>query len=172
MILTKHDLNFLCGQTKLSDTKLLSLLEEDEDLLLEVLSERQLTESCLVISFPLFTKMAILNETKDNKQFGKEEKDYVTNTVTNVYPKIYKQSHYLIDKKKIGETEGQFYLVLTGLFPERLNLLEEKRGAPAKEYYIRVARKAFEHAHKEQIADHIFDWVFVLNNIKRKHWKL
>lgn len=171
MLMSENDLEYLKKQTKLNDFKLLSLLEDDEDLMLTVLASNGIQEIITPVSFPLFVKMAILLETKDNKKLSPESKEYVATAVTKVYPKVHTLSPYVTDKKRMGETEAQFYLVVTGLFPEYMERLL-KKGAPAPEYYIKIARKAFEHAHKNDIADNIFDWVKVLNNIKRKQWHL
>jgi len=170
MILTEHDLAFLCAETKLSLPKLSSLLEDDEDLLLEVVAQRPLYNICLNISFPFFVRLTILKETKEAK-FDKEEKYYVSDSISVTYPKVYKQSPYLIDKKRFGEQEAQFYLVLAGLFPEYLHRLNE-RGAPHRDFYIKAAKKGFEIADKKSLANHICDWVGILNGIKKNTWKL
>lgn len=171
MLMTPQDIVFLQKQTKLTEAKLISLLESDEDLMLEVLSNNTVTEPILNVSFPLFVKMSILKETQDIKKFTPESKEYVSGAITNVYPKVHMMSPYVCDKRRMGESEAQFYLVLTGLFPEYMDRLLQ-RGAPAPEYYIRIARRAFEHAKRMDIADNIFDWVKILNKIKHKQWHL
>lgn len=148
----------------------MSLMESDADLMLEVLSQNKVDTSILSVSFPLFVKMAILKETKDKRQFSPESKEYVTEAVTKTYPRLHKSSPYISDKKRYGESEAQFYLVLIGLFPEYMWRIHNRNGAPHPDYYIRAARKAFEYARRDEIASNIFDWVKVLNNIKKYQW--
>jgi hypothetical protein len=168
MLLTANDLQFLASETDLTGTKLELLLEEDEDLLLEVLSQRENHQVLMTISFPTYVRLCILKETKDSK-FTYIEKNYVAEAVAVNYPKIYKQSPYLIDKNKFGESEAQFYLVTAGIFPEYLEKLERK-GAPSPEYYVKAAKIGFQRADKRDIADHIFEWVESLNRMRKTQW--
>lgn len=170
MLLTANDLQFLASETKLTGPKLELLLEEDDNLLLEVLSDRDHNHILMTVSFPTYVRLCILRETKSTK-FSYSEKNYVAEAVAVNYPKIYKQSPYLIDKNKFGESEAQYYLVTAGLFPEFLLRLENQ-GAPSPDYYIKAAKIGFERANKKDIADHIFDWVDVLKHMKKTRLSL
>ncbi len=167
--LTSSDINFLLQRTGLSIDKLGKLLEEDENLLLESVSTMPSTAELLTISFSLFVKLSIL-KVQESKKFSYDEQDYIAYSVAKVYPSIYKESHYLIDKKKVGEKEAQQYLVLTGLFPEFLSRLTNKWGAPDVEFYIHQAEVGFKNAKKWEIADHVPAWVSILQTVKVQHW--
>ncbi len=170
MLLTANDLQFLARETKLTGPKLELLLEEDADLLLDVLAERDMRQLLLTVSFPTFVRLSVLKETK-GKKYTYSEKNYVSEAVAVQYPKVHNQSPYLIDKNKFGESEAQFYLVTAGIFPEYLEKLERK-GAPSPEYYVKAAKVGFQRADKQDVADHIFEWVEILNHMSKTQWNL
>jgi hypothetical protein len=170
MHLEGRDFDFLCSLTGLTGDKLLLLLEEDQDLLFEVLSEKVDHRKITDISFPLYIQMSICREAA-GKPFEKNEKEYVVRSITFTYPKLHKESPYLTDrfqknrKLQLREADAQYYLVLAGLFPERLELIHRK-GGPKPEFYIGAAEVAFSRAGYADLAEHLFDWINVLNKIK------
>ena len=133
------------------------------------LAEKLDKQAIVDISFPLYVRISISREV--GKKFPKIEKEYVTRSVAIVYPKMHKQSLYLIDRYvankqlTLKEWDAQFYLVVAGLFPESLSKIYSK-GGPAPEFYIKAASMAFKRAGQEDVADHIDDWIHVLNKIK------
>lgn len=169
VITNKNDINFLISHTGLKEERLNLLLEEDSQVILESASTAPF-EHCIVnISFPMFVKLSIL-QIKEARKFPAEEQDYIVHSVAESYPKICKQSHYYIDQKHLGESEAQLYLVLTGLFPEFLISLENRRAAPNIRFYIELAQTGFKSAKKWDIAEHVHDWVAILNRVKQTTW--
>ena len=160
------DIEFLCNITSLSYGGLISLLEEDFDLLIDSISKAGIEQA--QISLPLYTKLTIFKEAKG---FILADKSYVADCISDHYPKLYKRSHYLIDQQLSVEEQGQYYLVLAGLFPGFINEKKRRNGGPDIDFYISIAKKSFENIDRFSLAERIYDWVHLLNNLKSKQWK-
>jgi len=161
------DLQFLCKSTSLSEGKLLSLVEEDFINVIDALTDADFKTA--PISLELFTRLTIFKETKEC-DFPLSEKAYVSDCVSIHYPRLFKTSHYLIDKKELDESAGQHYLVLTGMFPEFIMYKSSKKGAPGLTFYTGLAKQAFKFADRSELADHVNDWIDLLYYIKNYCW--
>lgn len=156
-----NDLHVLSQQTRLSETKLELLLEEDGALLLDNIP------GLSQVSFPFFVRHTILRETK-GRPFDSSEKEYVTQSIV-LFPKLSEtRSPYVIDKQRLGEDEGRYYLVLLGIFPQVINKIYHK-GGPAPEFYAQVAKRSFKQT-QPRISEHTFEWIDALRHIRDFIW--
>jgi hypothetical protein len=162
------DIKFLCDKTKLSEEKLLTLIDKDYLLILDSLCNIELKDE--PISFDLYCKLIILKETK-NVNYPLAEKAYVADCISAHYPKVHKDSHYAIDNKHMTESTGKFYLILTGMFPEFLIAKKNKKGAPDLTFYIGLAKQGLKQSTCITVSDHVDDWVNFLYYIKKFCWK-
>lgn len=162
-----NDLQFLSEVTALPAPKLLSLVEEDFDLIVDTISVNELKHA--PISLELFTKLTIFRETKETS-FDLEEKAYVADCISAHYPSMFHESHYTIDRQEIGEKDAQYYLVLTGMFPEFIMQKRKRNGAPDVAYYKSITKVGFQRVNREILANHIDDWVELLYYVKTYCW--
>lgn len=164
--LADNDVDFLMKATSLPFKSLMSLMESDFDLIIGALSGEALQTSN--ISFQLFTKLSIFKEAKDF-DCPLSEKAYVADCVSVHYPKVFKQSHYRIDRMGDTEADAQYYLVLTGMFPEFITSKANKNGAPKLQFYIDVVKSIFT-KQNNTLANHVAQWVDILYNVKNYRW--
>lgn len=165
--MTSDDLKFLSEKTNLSESRLLILLEDDASLLIENLPDSQ-TEGIITISFPLFVKCTVLKETKD-KPFGLYEKEYVAESIIE-FPQLSKSvTPYITDKPNIGETEAKYYLIMLGMFPQVIARINRK-GGPDVNFYGGIAQQGFRSANRDELAEHTFEWIATLRDIRNLIW--
>lgn len=165
MSLPSYDIFFLCKKTKLSEKQLLCLAEEDFSLMLDALTDVTLDDA--PISFELFCKLTILKESK-GLNYPLTEKIYVANCIPAQYHNISTRSHYVIDNININEDIRQFYLILTGMFPERI-IAKASKGAPNLEFYINYTKSLFFES-QPSLSNHLEDWIDLLYYIKNYCW--
>lgn len=161
-----NDIQFLCKKTNLDVGKLLTLIEDDFNNVAEAICDGDITDE---ISFPLFTKLTIFRGAK-KVNFSLAEKSYVADTVALYYPKLHNRSHYMLDNLPVGEHTAQYYLVLTGLFPEFLIHKKNKNGSPSLNFYVNIAQSGFINCNKNELAKHVNIWVDLLYDIRNYYW--
>lgn len=169
---SSNDLQFLCKLTSLSEAKLLTLLENDFDLLIDELSGLPVYDGDFgssVISFPLFTKLTIFRKTK-NSNFKLNEKVYVADSISIYYPKLYKSSYLISDNCSIKESKLRFYLVLMGMFPEYIENKTNRYAAPSLEFYTNLLKNGLNRCNKAELSNHVDYWINTLHDIKMNYW--
>jgi hypothetical protein len=160
--LLDKDRKYLLDVTGLPEKDLNNLIEDDLDILLESISKKEITVLVTDISFELFSRLSILSLT-DDRDYSLNEKFYVADSVSNIYPKMHTQSYYYMDNLIMNESKARFYLILVSMFEDRIKA--------QKNFYIELSRDTFKKEGKEEIAEHFFDWIGVLKTLKKSCWK-
>lgn len=152
--LTKNDIKFLLSQTKLQSKKLNLLLEEDLDLVIDSICQREITKKELnKISFPLLTKFIVFKVSKC-KNYDFSEKQYIADAIINFFPIIAKKQE-IKNSQKNQEEFLKYNLILFGFLE---NITD-------KELFKKIESN-YRLAGKRELAQHLNDWITMIKDIK------
>ena len=165
------DIAFLCKLTSLSESKLLTLLDDDYNLIIDQLASRPFYDGDFGgddISLSLYAKLTIFR--KADKNLALDEKAYVADCVSLHYPKLHKNSYHFVDNNPLKESTVQFYLVLLGMFPEYVADKANKYASPQCNFYAKIIRNGFKRFNRDNLADHSDYWLNLLHDIRTNYW--
>jgi len=168
--LSDRDIDFFAKKLKLSEEKTFLLLQ-DPDCLPEILNKvsEDHIDGIVDISFPVFAELTIIKYSKDLK-YSFEEKEYISETVGN---KFYDLIEYPLQNKytfnlEHNEETAKSVLVFLGFFYKSLE--KTRRSYPSENIYYWIAKNGFINSNKEEISDHLKDWIKVLRIIHNEVW--
>jgi len=168
--LSDRDIDFFAKRLKLSEEKTFLLLQ-DPDCLPEILNKvsEDHIDGIVDISFPVFAELTIIKYSK-NLSYPFEEKEYVSETVGS---KFYDLIEYPLQNKytfnlEHNEDTAKSVLVFLGFFYKSLE--KTRRCYPSENIYYWIAKNGFKNSNKEDISDHLKDWIKVLRTIHNEVW--
>jgi len=167
---SERDIDFFAKKLGLSPEKTFLLLQ-DPDCLPEILnkvSEDQI-DGLIDISFPVFTEITIIKYSKDLK-YSFEEKEYISEAIGE---KFYDLIEYPLQNKytfnlEHDEDTAKSVLVFLGFFYKSLE--KTRRCYPSENIYYWIAKNGFINSDKEEVSDHLKDWIKVLRTIHNEVW--
>ena len=167
MNLSLNDLQYLSKQTKLSPERVYTLVGDDEETLLSVLNSicsREISNEIFTqISFELFSRLATL-QASIHKEYTLLEKAFISDSipafihVQNLAP-ISLANHY----PNINTT--RYCIILLGFFRD----IFKKRQMPSANLYFNIARSGLVSSDKDEIAEHLNDWIEILENMNKRY---
>jgi hypothetical protein len=175
-MLNLSDIEYISKKTKLSEEKVYILTEDPKDfnLIINELAKDNLEEGILTISFELFTKLHIYKITLDSK-YNFNEKNYVSETISNIYPKLDKEKIENVDIQDSWETLyepnedlAKYYFTLLSLFDKSLD--RRRRQFPSKNFLYKKALDGFYNSEHNEIANHLNNWIILVKRMKEEYW--
>lgn len=170
MIVSERDIDFFAKKLGLSPEKTF-LLIQDPDCLPEILNKvcEDEINGIVDISFPVFAELTIIKYSKDIK-CSFEEKEYISEAVGS---KFYDLIEYPLQNKYFfqlnqDEDTAKRVLVFLGFFYKNLEKL--RRCYPSENVYYNIAKNGFNNADKNQVSDHLKDWIKILRRIHNEVW--
>ena len=170
MTVSERDIDFFAKKLGLSPEKTF-LLIQDPDCLPEILNKvsEENIDGIVDISFPVFAELTIIKYSKDLK-YSFEEKEYISEIVGS---KFYDLIEYPLQNKytfnlEHNEDTAKSVLVFLGFFYKSLE--KTRRCYPSESIYYWIAKNGFKNSNKEEISDHLKDWIKVLRVIQNEVW--
>jgi len=170
MKISERDLTFFSKKLDLSEEKTFLLLQ-DPDCLPEILNKvsEEKIDGLIDISFPVFTEITIIKYSKDMK-YSFEEKEYISETIGE---KFYDLIEYPLQNKytfnlEHNEDTAKSVLVFLGFFYKSLE--KTRRCYPSENIYYWIAKNGFKNSNKEEVSDHLKDWIKLLRVIHNEVW--
>ena len=170
MKISERDLTFFSKKLDLSEEKTFLLLQ-DPDCLPEILNKvsEEKIDGLIDISFPVFTEITIIKYSKDMK-YSFEEKEYISETIGE---KFYDLIEYPLQNKytfnlEHNEDTAKSVLVFLGFFYKSLE--KTRRCYPSENIYYWIAKNGFKNSNKEEVSDHLKDWIKLLRVIHNEIW--
>lgn len=170
MKVSERDINFFAKKLNLSEEKTFLLLQ-DPDCLPEILNKvsDQEINGIVDISFPVFAELTIIKYSK-NLNYPFQEKEYISEIISS---KFYELIEYPLQNKYFftlehNEETAKSVLVFLGFFYKSLEKL--RRSYPSENIYYNIAKSGFENSNKEEISEHLGDWIKVLRLIHNEVW--
>lgn len=165
----ENDLAFLEKETKLSREKIECLTEtsRDFDLVIDSLSGLEIDKKTLLnLSFETFTKYIIFKYSK-KLNYSDAEKQYISNIVSNYFPRLQININFeYLSVANTSERLSKYYLVLMGFFYKKL-----KRNFFTPKIW-RQTEEGFRKGDVKETADHLEQWVKILQQIENDNWFL
>jgi hypothetical protein len=175
-MLNLSDIEYISKKTKLSEEKVYILIEDPKDfnLIINELAKDEIEDGILTISFELFTKLHIYKITLDSK-YNFNEKNYVSETISNIYPKLDKYKIENIDIQDTWETLyepnedlAKYYFTLLSLFDKSLD--KRRRQFPTKNFLYKKALDGFNKSNHQEIAKHLNNWIILIKRMQEEYW--
>ena len=175
-MLNLSDIEYISKKTKLSEEKVYILIEDPKDfnLIINELAKDEIEDGILTISFELFTKLHIYKITLDSK-YNFNEKNYVSETISNIYPKLDKHKIENIDIQDTWETLyepnedlAKYYFILLSLFDKSLD--RRRRQFPTKNFLYKKALDGFNRSNHQEIAKHLNNWITLIKRMQEEYW--
>jgi len=167
---SERDLDFFAKKLKLSPEKTFLLLEDPECLpeIVNKISEENIN-GIVDISFPVFAELTIIKYSKDLK-YSFEEKEYISEAVGSKFYDLIEtplQNKYFFTLEH-NEDTAKSVLVFLGFFYKSLEKL--RRSYPSENIYYNIAKNGFENSEREEVSNHLKDWIKVLRRIQNEVW--
>ena len=175
-MLNLSDIEYISKKTKLSEEKVYILIEDPKDfnLIINELAKDEIEDGILTISFELFTKLHIYKITLDSK-YNFNEKNYVSETISNIYPKLDKHKIENIDIQDTWETLyepnedlAKYYFTLLSMFDKSLD--RRRRQFPTKNFLYKKALDGFNRSNHQEIAKHLNNWITLIKRMQEEYW--
>lgn len=170
MILSDRDIDFFAKKLKLSAEKTFLLLQ-DPDCLPEILNKvsEEDINGIIDISFPVFAELTIIKYSK-NLKYSFKEKEYISEAVSG---KFYELIEYPLQNKYFFQLEhnedtAKSVTVFLGFFYKSLE--KTRRCYPSENIYYWIAKNGFKNSNKEEVSEHLKDWIRVLRIIHNEVW--
>lgn len=170
MTVSERDIDFFAKKLGLSPEKTFMLIQ-DPDCLPEILNKvsQENIDGIVDISFPVFTELTIFKYSKDLK-YTFEEKEYVSEAIGSKFYNLIEfplQNKYTFNLEHDEDT-AKSVLVFLGFFYKSLE--KTRRCYPSENIYYWIAKNGFKNSNKEEISEHLKDWIKVLRVIHNEVW--
>lgn len=170
MTVSERDIDFFAKKLGLSAEKTF-LLIQDPDCLPEILNKvsEENIDGIVDISFPVFAELTIFKYSKDLK-YSFEEKEYISEAVGDKFNELIEyplQNKYTFNLNHDEDT-ARSVLVFLGFFYKSLE--KTRRCYPSEYIYYWIAKNGFINSDKEEVSDHLKDWIKVLRTIHNEVW--
>jgi hypothetical protein len=170
VIVSDRDIDFFAKKLGLSPEKTF-LLIQDPDCLPEILNKVSEYEvnGIVDISFPVFTELTIFKYSK-NIKCSFQEKEYISEAVSGKFYDLIEfplQNKYFFQLEHNEET-AKSVLVFLGFFYKSLDKL--RRSYPSESIYYNIAKNGFDNSEKQEISEHLKDWIKILRVIHNEVW--
>lgn len=166
-MLSEKDLLFISKIINLSLDKTRILTEEESDLnlILSKIAEKNIpTKKLSNVSFGLKCKLFVFTAAISSS-FSIEEKSYVAKCISEHYFSIKRRINLsLISDKNLTEKASGYYLVVSGLFYDKINV---KYLQPKHLLWIEYG---FKKANQRDLGIHTENWVNILRNMNKEAW--
>jgi hypothetical protein len=159
--LTKEDYSFLKRKTKLTQTRLNTLIDNpgDFNLVIDCLSTNCQLKELHKLSFSLKSRIIIFNKVQD-LDISLDEKAYVADSVQKYHPEIVlKNKLRMVPRERNTEEQCRYFLTLFGLNFKRSTKIFKKN-------YLTLIENSFAANKREEISKHFQIWVKILNKIE------
>lgn len=175
-MINASDVEYIAKNTGLSEERVIILTEQEKDfnLLINEISQKDIDDGLLTLSFPLYTKLSVFKITY-NLNYHINEKAYVSETISEVFPKLSKDKieNTLIQEdwdflETPNEELAQYYFVLLGIFHESLN--RRRRSYPNPNLFFNKAKEGFYLSNKKDLANHLQEWIKILRRMREEYW--
>lgn len=172
MHITEADLKYLCKETGMSSEVIETLTEEEQDLNLllnQIVLKNFQKIDLIYLGFLTYIKM-VLFKYSFNTNYSLEEKSYIAHCVYEHFPRIKICPNLKIIKQKQPKEEiSQYYLVLAGLFSNKITSFFLKEGY--QDFIADGFRRNSEICPLLlSVSTHVSEWINILQLLKKDKW--
>lgn len=168
--LSEDDIKVLLKHTnKLKKEKLLSLFEDNHDgnLVLDSLSKVSFSNLDIKkLSFPVYSKLALYRYSNNIPKVNIDNKIYISDVLIDTLPALVKEQRFLNKEIKSSEKESKYYLILAGIF---LDKIKETKDKYTLHYYENFIESGFRGVDLRDIAHQVPHWIGVINKITKNN---